>query len=62
MKAVHIPTNEEISQERRRRYLETWPEEKQLEAMTEAAAGRPEKQKQMLADFAAIRAGLPYLS
>ena len=51
---------DEVSAERRRRYLEAWPHEKQLEAHAEAAAGRPEKQNKMMEDFAKIREVLPF--
>lgn len=57
---VHRPTRDEVSAERRRRYLEAWPSEKQLEAHAEAAAGRPEKQNKMMEDFAKIREVLPF--
>jgi hypothetical protein len=40
--------------------LRLWPVSKQLEALTEAASGRPEKEKQMAEDFAEIRRVLPY--
>ena len=51
---------DEVSAERKRRYLEIWPVEKQLEAHAEAAAGRPEKQNKMMEDFAKIREVLPF--
>ena len=57
---IHIPTREEVQAERKRRYLEAWPVEKQLEAYTEALQGRPEKQTQMMQDLAAIREVLPF--
>ena len=62
MRAVHVPVEDEIREERKRQYLKAWPIEAQLEALSEAAAGRPEKQERMMADFQAIRGSLPYLS
>ena len=58
MRVRHVPSREEVGRERKRRYLEQWPIEKQLEAYAEAAAGRPEKQIEMLKDFAEIREAL----
>lgn len=55
MKVLHVPSRDEVALERKRKYLEKWPIEKQLEAYAEAAAGRPGKQIQMLKDFAEIR-------
>lgn len=60
MRVVHVPTREEVREERRRRYLAAWPVERQMEALTEAIDGRAEKQKQMLEDFAVIRKALPF--
>lgn len=60
MRVVHCPTRDEVTAERKRRYLELWPIEKQLEAHAEAAAGRPEKQSRMMEDFAGIREVLPF--
>ena len=60
VRVIHIPTREEVQAERKRRYLEAWPVEKQLEAHTEALQGRPEKQTQMMQDLAAIREALPF--
>lgn len=60
MRVVHRPTRDEVAAERKRRYLELWPIEKQLEAHAEAAAGRPEKQSRMMEDFARIREVLPF--
>ena len=60
MRVTHRPSNDEIRAERRRRYLETWPIEKQMEAHAEAAMERPEKLNQMVKDFAEIRRVLPF--
>jgi hypothetical protein len=40
--------------------LEGWPIEKQMEAHSEAAMGRPEKLNEMTEDFAEIRGALPF--
>lgn len=60
MRVVHRPTRDEVAAERKRRYLELWPIEKQLEAHAEAVAGRVEKQNTMMEDFARIREVLPF--
>lgn len=60
MRVVHRPTRDEVAAERKRRYLELWPIERQLEAHAEAAAGRPGKQSRMMEDFARIREVLPF--
>lgn len=60
MRIVHVPTREEVQEERRRRYLAAWPVEKQMEALTEALSGRDGKRDKMLEDFAAIREALPF--
>ena len=62
MKVIHIPTDTEIREERKKQYLAKWPIEAQLEAISEAAMGRTGKREAMLADFAWIRESLPYLS
>lgn len=54
------PPQPPLSQQRQTAYLALWPWPQQLEAHAEAAAGRPEKLTQMLADLAAIKASLPY--
>ena len=60
MKVIHRATAEEIAQRRKQEYLTAWPVEKQLEAYSEALAGRPEKQQKLLEDFANIREAFPY--
>jgi hypothetical protein len=60
LKAEYRPTDDEVRTERQRRYLELWPVEKQMEAHTEAAMGRPEKVNEMPEDFAEIRRVLPF--
>ena len=61
MKAVHIPTPEEIRERRKREYLSRWPVERQLEALSEATMGRPEKLDEMKQGLLAIREALPFL-
>ena len=61
MKAVHIPTPEEIRERRRAEYLSRWPVERQLEALSEATMGRPEKLDEMKQGLLAIREALPFL-
>jgi hypothetical protein len=49
-----------VSDERHRRYLATWPKDKQLEALSEKEMGRPEKLNKMKEDFTEIRRVLPF--
>ena len=60
MKAVHIPTPEEIRERRKREYLSRWPVERQLEALSEAAMGRPELLDEMRRGLLEIREALPF--
>ena len=60
MKILYTPSHDEVAVKRKMLYLEKWPIEKQLEAYAEAAAGRIEKQNQMMKDFADIRKALPF--
>ena len=60
MRVIYISSHEEISEQRKKNYLNAWPIEKQLEAYSEALLGRTEKQEQMLKDFAEIRKALPF--
>lgn len=55
-----MPSREEIAARRQAEYLKQWPVEKQLEALSEASEGRPEKIEKMREDFAAIREALPF--
>lgn len=59
MKITHRPTNDEILMKRRAAYLEAWPVEAQLEALTEAYSGRVEKFAQLVADFSKIKEIFP---
>ena len=60
MKIAYKPTPEEVRKNRQREYLERYPVEKQLEALTEAAQGRPEKLNELMQGLAEIRGALPY--
>ena len=60
MRVTHRPGKDEVRRERKRRYLEIWPVEKQMEAHAEASDGRPEKLERMMKDFAEIRRVLPF--
>jgi len=57
---VSLPGSiDHISEARRAAILAAWPVHVQMEAHAEAAAGRPEKLLQMLADISAIKAANP---
>ena len=60
MKVQHIPSPEEIRERRKREYLARWPAERQLEALSEAAMGRPEKLDEMKQGLLEIREALPF--
>ena len=60
LKVEHSPTKKEVQSRRKDEYLKAWPIVKQLEALSEAAAGRSEKLAAMTADFDAIRLKLPF--
>lgn len=61
MKIAYKPTPEEVRKKRQKEYLERFPVERQLEALTEAASGRPEKLNELLQGLAEIRRGLPFV-
>ena len=60
MKVTHVPSPEEIRERRRAEYLSRWPVERQLEALSEAAMGRPEKLDEMRRGLLEIREALPF--
>ena len=60
MKIAYKPTPEEVRNKRQKEYLERYPVEKQLEALTEAAQGRPEKLNELMQGLAEIREALPF--
>ena len=61
MRVRHIPTPEEIRERRKREYLARWPVERQLEALSEAAMGRPELLDEMRRGLLEIREALPFI-
>ena len=60
MKIAYKPTPEEVRKKRQKEYLERYPVENQLEALTEAAQGRPEKLNELMRGLAEIRGALPF--
>ena len=60
MRIAYKPTPEEVRNKRQKEYLERYPVEKQLEALTEAAQGRPEKLNELMQGLAEIRGALPF--
>ena len=61
MKIAYKPTPEEVRKKRQNYYLELFPVERQLEALTEAAQGRPEKLNELMQGLAEIRGALPFV-
>ena len=60
MKIAYKPTPEEVRKKRQKEYLERFPVERQLEALTEAAQGRPDKLNELMQGIAEIRRALPF--
>ena len=60
MKIDYRPTPEEVRRRRKDRYLSDYPIETQIEALTEAAMGRPDKLNELLQGLAEIRGALPF--
>lgn len=60
MKIEYRPTPEEVRRRRQEEYLARYPIERQLEALTESAQGRPEKMNELTQGLAAIREALPF--
>ena len=60
MKIKYKPTSVEVRKKRKAEYLSKYPIEIQLEALTEAASGRPEKLNELMQGLAEIRGALPY--
>jgi len=60
MKINYKPTSAEVRKKRKEDYLQRFPVERQLEALTEAASGRPEKLNELLQGLAEIRESLPF--
>lgn len=60
MKIDYRPTPDEVRRRRKERYLSDYPIETQIEALTEAAMGRPDKLNELLQGLAEIRGALPF--
>jgi len=60
VKIAYKPTAEEVRKKRQKEYLVRFPVDIQLEALTEAAQGRPEKLNELMQGLAEIRGALPY--
>lgn len=61
MRVEFKPTLEEVRERRKRKYLEKYPVEAQLEAITEYAQGRPGKLNELTKGLSEIRESLPFL-
>ena len=59
MKVIYMPPADMVRERRKLMYLEKWPVEAQMEALTEASMGRPEKLENLKKDLAEIRRVLP---
>ena len=60
MKIAYKPTPEEVRKKRKAEYLQRFPVDAQLEALTEAASGRLEKLNELMQGLAEIRGALPF--
>lgn len=60
MKVTHRPPDDEVRERRKRKYLEKYPVEIQLEAITEASLGRPDKLNELVKGLSEIREFLPF--
>ena len=60
MKINYKPTSAEVRKNRKEEYLSQYPIEIQLEAITEAAQGRPGKLNELLQGLSVIRESLPF--
>jgi hypothetical protein len=60
MKFTYRPTKAKVQEDRKKAYLKNCPIEMQLEALTEAAQGRPEKLNTLIERLAEIKSQLPY--
>lgn len=60
MKVIHRPPDDEVRERRKNAYLEKYPVEKQLEAITEYAQGRPDKLNELVKGLSDIRESLPF--
>jgi hypothetical protein len=62
LKIQHKPSPEEVRRRRAQEYRARFPVETQLEALTEAAQGRPEKLEKLKKGLSEIRESLPFCS
>ena len=60
MKIDYRPTPDEVRKKRQDEYLRQYPIEVQMEALTEAAMGRPGKLDELRDGLAKIRESIPY--
>ena len=60
MKVTHKPPDDEVRERRKKAYLEKYPVETQLEAITEYAQGRPDKLNELVNGLSEIRKFLPF--
>lgn len=60
MKVTHMPPADEVRERRKKAYLEKYPVEVQLEAITEASLGRPDKLNELVKGLSEIRESLPF--
>ena len=60
MKISYKPTAEEVKMKRKEEYLQQYPIEIQLEALTEAAMGRTTKLDALVKGLSDIRESLPF--
>ena len=60
MRIDYRPTPEEVRARRKEAYTKAYPIEAQMEALTEAAMGRPDKLNELLQGLAEIRGALPF--
>ena len=60
MKVTHNPPDDEVRERRKKAYLARYPVEIQLEAITEASLGRPDKLNELVRGLSEIRESLPF--
>ena len=60
MRVTHRPPDDEVRERRKKAYLEKYPVETQLEAITEYAQGRPDKLNELVKGLSEIRESLPF--
>ena len=60
MKVTHKPPDDEVRERRKKAYLARYPVEIQLEAITEASLGRPDKLNELVKGLSEIRESLPF--